>query len=124
MPATRHRKNRVAVAEGFSLHADTLVHANDREGLERLCRYGARGPIAQCRLRRLADDRYEYTPKRGQTFTLTTKASKKKSKHRPRGDWATLHQHTFGTDVFRWRRFAASSRAWRRPRSACPSTPE
>ena len=71
MPASRHRKNRVAVAEGFSLHADTLVHANDREGLERLCRYGARGPIAQCRLRRLDDGRYEYTPKRGQAFTLT-----------------------------------------------------
>ena len=152
MPATRHRKNRVAVAEGFSLHADTLVHANDREGLERLCRYGARGPIAQCRLRRLEDGRYEYTPKRGHTFTLTaealvrrlvaltppakthltsfhgvyapharlrplvtaqaqgaagnvtqksTKAAKQKSKHRPRVDWATLHQHTFGDDVLR-----------------------
>ena len=73
LPA-RHRKNRVAVAEGFSLHADTLVHANDRDGLERLCRYGARGPIAQCRLRRLDDGRYEYTPKRGQAFTLTAEA--------------------------------------------------
>ena len=31
----------------------------------------------------------------------STKAAKKKSKHRPRLDWATLHQHTFGTDVLR-----------------------
>ena len=31
----------------------------------------------------------------------STKAAKKKSKHRPRLDWATLHQNTFGTDVLR-----------------------
>lgn len=34
-PATKRR--RVAVADGFSLHADTAVHGNDRQGLERLC---------------------------------------------------------------------------------------
>jgi ribosomal protein S27E len=71
VPKTRHRRSRVAVAEGFSLHADTAVHANDREGLERLARYGARGPIAECRLRKLEGELYEYTPKRGVTFTLT-----------------------------------------------------
>jgi len=32
--------------EGFSLHANTHLHANDRKGLERLCRYGARGALA------------------------------------------------------------------------------
>ena len=42
-------------------------------GLERLCRYGSRGPIAECRLRKLSDELYEYTPKRGVTFTLTAK---------------------------------------------------
>lgn len=36
-----------------------------------VCRYGARGPIAECRLRKLEGDNYEYTPKRGVTFTLT-----------------------------------------------------
>jgi hypothetical protein len=61
----------VATGMGFSLHAGTAVHGNDREGLERLCRYGARGPVADCRLRRLEDGRYEYTPKRGSPFTLT-----------------------------------------------------
>ncbi len=30
VPRSRHRRQRVAIAEGFSLHADTAVHANDR----------------------------------------------------------------------------------------------
>jgi hypothetical protein len=59
------RSRRLAVAEGFSLHADTAVHGHDRQGLERLCRYGARGPVAECRLRRLEDGRYEYTAEEG-----------------------------------------------------------
>jgi hypothetical protein len=33
------RKGRLAVAHGLSLHADTCVAANDRQGLARLCRY-------------------------------------------------------------------------------------
>jgi hypothetical protein len=60
-----------AVAHGFSLHADTAVHGNDRQGLERLARYGARGPVAESRLKSLADGRYEYTPKKGVSFTVT-----------------------------------------------------
>ena len=148
VPPSRHRRQRVAVAEGFSLHADTAVHGNDRDGLERLCRYGARGPIAECRLRKLGDELYEYTPKRGVSFTLTAtdlvrrlvalappakthltsfhgayaphaklrqlvtadpvstpspalkqRPVKAPMPKRPRLDWATLHQHTFGTDV-------------------------
>ena len=72
VPSSRRR--RVAVAHGFSLHADTAVHGNDRQGLERLARYGARGPVAECRLRRKSDGRYEYTPKKGTAFTLTAEA--------------------------------------------------
>ncbi len=34
------RRRRVAVEAGFSLHADTAVHGNDRQGHERLARYG------------------------------------------------------------------------------------
>ena len=60
---SRPRRRLVAVLEGFSLHAGTWVHGNDRQGLERLARYGARGPVAEARLRRLDDGRYEYTPK-------------------------------------------------------------
>lgn len=73
-PVRRKKQKRVAVAEGFSLHADTAGHANDRQGLERLCRYGSRGPIAECRLRKLDDGCIEYTPKRGKPFTLTATA--------------------------------------------------
>jgi hypothetical protein len=62
------------VLQGFSLHADTAVHGHDRQGLERLCRYGARGPVAESRLRRLDDGRYEYSPKKGAAFTLTAAA--------------------------------------------------
>jgi hypothetical protein len=73
-PTPRPRARRVAVLQGFSLHADTAVHGHDRQGLERLCRYGARGPVAESRLRRLDDARYEYSPKKGTSFTLTASA--------------------------------------------------
>ena len=52
------------MVEGFSLHADTHVHANDRQGLERLVRYGARGPLAEERLTRRDDGRYAYRLRR------------------------------------------------------------
>jgi len=68
------RQRRLAAAQGFSLHADTAVHGHDREGLERLARYGARGPVAECRLQRVEDGRYQYTPKKGPAFTLTAAA--------------------------------------------------
>lgn len=61
----------VAVGQGFSLHAGTWVHANDRQGLLRLCRYGARGPICQSRLSRRDDGQYAYQTKRGFTLVLT-----------------------------------------------------
>lgn len=67
-------RRRLAVAHGFSLHADTAVHGHDRQGLERLARYGARGPVAERRLKKLEDGRYEYTPKKGAAFTLTAEA--------------------------------------------------
>ena len=65
------RKGRLAVAHGLSLHADTWVAANDRQGLERLCRYGARGPIAESRLSRREDGRYAYETKKGVTLVMT-----------------------------------------------------
>lgn len=143
------RRRRVAVEAGFSLHADTAVHGNDRQGLARLARYGARGPVAECRLKPLDDGRYQDSTKKGVTFTVTAEALVRRlvallpparlhltSFHgvyapnarlrpvvttpppspppaaqlafndfapskpkRPRLDWATLHQRTFGTDV-------------------------
>ena len=61
----------LAVGEGFSLHAGTSVHANDTDGLSRLCRYGARGPIAESRISRREDGRYAYETKKGVTLVLT-----------------------------------------------------
>jgi len=50
----------VAEIEGFNVHAGITVHAGDRDGLERLCRYGARPPFSLERLSRLADGRVAY----------------------------------------------------------------
>jgi len=52
---------RCALMEGFSLHAHTHLHANDRQGLERLCRYGARGALALERLSRVEGGRIAYS---------------------------------------------------------------
>jgi hypothetical protein len=43
--------------ERFDLHGDRSVRAEDRAGLERICRYLLRPPLAQERLTRLADGR-------------------------------------------------------------------
>ncbi len=53
-----------ALADGFSLHAATHVRAADRERLEYLCRYGARGPLSLERLSLLPDGRLRYTLRR------------------------------------------------------------
>jgi hypothetical protein len=51
------RGPRQAQLEGFDLHANVWVSANDRAGLERLCRYVLRPPFAQERLRLRGDGR-------------------------------------------------------------------
>ena len=48
---------RCADFAGFNVHANVRVGANDREGLEHLCRYLARPPIAIDRLQELPDGR-------------------------------------------------------------------
>jgi hypothetical protein len=50
----------VAEVSGFNLHAGVTVRAGDREGLTRLCRYGARPPFRLERLSILADGRVAY----------------------------------------------------------------
>jgi hypothetical protein len=47
LPSSINRRS--AFLEGYSLHADHLIDANDRDGLERLCRHGARSPVANTR---------------------------------------------------------------------------
>jgi Putative transposase len=55
---------------------NTHLHANDREGLERLCRYGARGALALERFEQTEDGRIAYRMKRpmpdGTTHLLFT----------------------------------------------------
>ncbi len=46
-----------ANVDGFSLHADTTVSAEDREARLRLCRYGARQSFSQKNLSLLLDRR-------------------------------------------------------------------
>ncbi|MBT7422027.1 MAG: IS91 family transposase, partial [Gemmatimonadetes bacterium] len=43
-------------ARGFSLHAATRIKAEDRAGLERLCRYVTRPPLAAGRLQLIDAD--------------------------------------------------------------------
>ena len=46
------------VSRGFSLHAARRVEADDREGLEQLCSYVTRPPLAAGSLEKVADDKY------------------------------------------------------------------
>ncbi|MDY0060405.1 MAG: transposase, partial [Myxococcota bacterium] len=56
----RPKKPLSAVVAGFSLHAARTIDEDDREGLERLCRYGLRSPFSQERLSLLPDGRVVY----------------------------------------------------------------
>ena len=53
-----------AFLDGFSLHCGVHLHKNDRQGIERLCRYGARGPLTLGRLTKDGCDKYRYRMKR------------------------------------------------------------
>ena len=57
-------KKHATYHEGFSLHAGVHLHANDREGLTRLCGYGARPALSQDRLSELPDGRLAIRMKR------------------------------------------------------------
>jgi hypothetical protein len=56
-PSAGSRGPRQAHLEGFDLHANVWVGANDRARLEQVCRYVLRPPLAEDRLRRLGDGR-------------------------------------------------------------------
>ena len=57
-------KKHAAYLEGFSLHAGVHLHAHDREGLAKLCGYGARPALSQDRLSALPDGRLAIRMKR------------------------------------------------------------
>jgi hypothetical protein len=58
------RKRRCASHDGFSLHANVRIYGNDRQGLEQLCLYAARGAIALERLEQRAGGRVAYRMRR------------------------------------------------------------
>jgi hypothetical protein len=60
----RPRSARNAFINGYSLHANVRIHRNDREGLEKLCRYGLRPAISLSRLAWTDDGNIEYAFKR------------------------------------------------------------
>src|SRR5262249_58037713 len=53
-----------ANVDGFNVHAKQRVHGRDKKGLERLCRYLTRPPLAQDRLELLSDGCVRYTFKK------------------------------------------------------------
>jgi hypothetical protein len=53
-----------AEVSGFNVHAGVTARAGDREGLEKLCRYGARPPFSLERLSILPDGRVAYRLRR------------------------------------------------------------
>jgi hypothetical protein len=58
-PATGIRTSYLCyVSRGFSLHAARRVDADDRTGLEQLCSYVTRPPLAAGSLEKVADDKY------------------------------------------------------------------
>jgi hypothetical protein len=58
-PARGVRTSRLCyVSRGFSLHAARRVEANDRTGLEQLCSYVTRPPLASGSLEKVGDDKY------------------------------------------------------------------
>ncbi len=60
-PAAAVRTSALCFASrGFSLHAATRIDANDKAGLERLCRYVARPPLAAGRLEQHSDDKLSF----------------------------------------------------------------
>ena len=63
-PERFEQTRRSAYVDGFSLHAGVRIHANDRQGLERLCRYIARPLFALDRLTQGEDGRLVYRMKR------------------------------------------------------------
>ena len=60
-PAEGIRTGKLCYASrGFSLHAATRIDAGDKTGLERLCNYVSRPPLAQGSLKQISEDTYSF----------------------------------------------------------------
>jgi hypothetical protein len=63
---------RCAGSQGYTLHAGVAFRASDRDGLERLCRYVLRPPVATSRVERLDDEHVRVGFKRAWTDGTTS----------------------------------------------------
>ncbi len=107
-PHPPRRSRRCATLDGFSLHANTRVHENDRTGLETLCRYGARGPLSLERLS-LREDGYRLSTSSSQlpSHPPTTPLSS------PNRDCLPYRRSTWICEASRWQPPRSSSCAIR-----------
>jgi hypothetical protein len=64
VPRSSIRSRQCAAVDGYSIHANSSISEQNRESLERLCRYGARPPFAMDRLELLDDGRVRYRLKK------------------------------------------------------------
>jgi hypothetical protein len=121
--------------EGFDLHANLTVREDDRDGLERLCRYVLRPPVAQDRLQLTPDGRVLVTLKGewtdGTTHLLFEPVEflEKLAALTPRPWINLLVYHGVLAPHARWRQRAvshegASSRASSEPIARTPASPD
>jgi hypothetical protein len=85
LPGLEGDPNGAARAGGFSLHAGVDIAANQREQLERLCRYVSRPPVASERLALTASGQVRYRLKtrsrrRGFSFWVAWRAAAAKKR--------------------------------------------
>ncbi len=106
-PEARRRSRLCAEADGFNLHAAVSVRDDQRDRLERLCRYLSRPPLADDRLEQLDEDtiavRFKRPRRDGGTHILLAPASDSAQGppcpgRRTRIPWATLLERVFGID--------------------------
>jgi hypothetical protein len=124
------RGPRHAHLDGFDLHANVWVGAHDRARLEQMCRYVLRPPLAENRLRRLADGRVRLALKRpwsdGTTHLLFEPAEflEKLAAVTPRPEINLVLYHGVLAPHARWRAEVVAYRRADRSRARDPSAVE
>ena len=83
-PVPETSKPLCAKVDGFSLHAARIVEPTDREGLERLYRYGLRSPLSLERLSLDPDDQVRYQLRKPWIYGRTESSS---TRSRSYGGW-------------------------------------
>nr|WP_224368103.1 transposase [Hyalangium versicolor] len=120
------RPGRLREKTAYDQHANTHLHANDRQGLERLSGYGARGAQALERLSRMEDGRIAYRMKRplpDGTMHLPPGPREPSPCRAPHGRAARAGVYSKGLRCFSTRLAHCSGRPRQRPSSTSPLQP-